>query len=620
MLEDLLSSGDPTVLDDLDVLTDPARLRELARQWYQPAGSVVAAEGNLQLAPRREARRLLLAYLDRPLNPFHEPLVVRLFRRAYKAGDDEVMGRFLLLFDRSLRRKQRSGGKWVMRPSRMLRGRALGDAYIVRMPKGVRVLRLGAQERRDYEAYRLFAVATRLLLRKRAWRYFHRLGRERPQRYVAALAPVLQRCTDGDFKDEPAFLGRWCLLQVLFHHSDSIRPARRGSIWRKVSGSQRQWHEIPPAPAYEPLWTQQPEVLLELATEAPCRMVSLWAGRLLRRQGAEVLGRLSSAELFDRLSGPCAETVHAVAEVLLSRGVPDDVPVETWLTLLAARGEWALLPVLDLCERFLPPQRLALEQAVSLACLPFPLAAERGWRVYVAHHLQRGDADVPVLLRLLNAPVEPLRQEMAETLRRWLAAVEVPAAWLGAFVESPHAGVRAEGLRWVAQDHRLQEPLVWRDLAASSHGDVRNWCLEMLEAFQRGQPRLLGDALPLSAEGLRTLWARVLLTLPPSEAAPASGASLGPRSERHRGWGSPLVLVRQLVARLEWQPGESDVLLPMLAEVLQRSSGAVWQEALAGMVRLVERQPEWEAMVEQEVPGLVLRAPAADVVMDAAVQ
>ena len=309
MVEDLLSQDKPAFLDELDVLTDAKRLRSLARSW------------DFENSP---GRGLLLRYLRRPLNPFHEPLVVRLFLRASRAGDDEVMGAFFVLFDRSLHLHQRRNGKWVVRPTMLKRGLAIGDAYLVTMSQGAganpwtRVLHLTPSQRRDYEAYRLFAVPTRLLLRKRAWSYFNRLARDHPERYVPAMKDLLPRYSDVDAKDEPAFLGCWGLLQVLFHHSDCIRPSRRGSVWRGVGNWGWLYNNLPPAPACELLWQQHPETLLDLAMEAPCRVVSLWAGRLLRKQSSEVLGRLASIEVLVR-------PAHA-SSVLLRGGGFQDVP------------------------------------------------------------------------------------------------------------------------------------------------------------------------------------------------------------------------------------------------------------------------------------------------------
>src|SRR5262245_7744061 len=140
---DLLAEGDPLFLLRLAALTDPARLRALARRWYPCAGP--------------GPRRLLLAYLDGARNAFHEPLVVRLLRAAARAGDDEVMAAFLVLFDRSVRRAPRRDGRGqVSRPTGMPRGLALGDAYVVQTAAGEVVLCLTERQRRDYEAYRLF--------------------------------------------------------------------------------------------------------------------------------------------------------------------------------------------------------------------------------------------------------------------------------------------------------------------------------------------------------------------------------------------------------------------------------------------------------------------------------
>ncbi len=94
LLEEKLERGDASFVDDLRALSDAASLAGFAARWY---------------ADKRPAsRRLLLDYLDRPLNAFrHEPLVKRLFKQAEGAGDDEVMARFMVLFDRSIRRQEK---------------------------------------------------------------------------------------------------------------------------------------------------------------------------------------------------------------------------------------------------------------------------------------------------------------------------------------------------------------------------------------------------------------------------------------------------------------------------------------------------------------------------------
>src|SRR5262245_17455857 len=98
-LQELLERGDPAFVDELRKVDDAEQLASFAASWYQDR--------------RPAARRFLLEYLQRPLNAFrHEPLVKRLFKLAERAGDDEAMAHFLVLFDRSIRRKRRKARRW----------------------------------------------------------------------------------------------------------------------------------------------------------------------------------------------------------------------------------------------------------------------------------------------------------------------------------------------------------------------------------------------------------------------------------------------------------------------------------------------------------------------------
>src|SRR5882757_2682642 len=92
---DLLESGDPAFVDTLRAVHDADALADFAARWLDDR--------------RPDSRRLLFEYLDRPLNAFrHEGLIKRLFTRAEAEGDAPVMARFLVLFDRSIRRVRRT--------------------------------------------------------------------------------------------------------------------------------------------------------------------------------------------------------------------------------------------------------------------------------------------------------------------------------------------------------------------------------------------------------------------------------------------------------------------------------------------------------------------------------
>src|SRR5947209_12377338 len=101
-VEALFEPGAPAFVAELRRCVEADRLATFASRWFADS--------------RPSARQFLLDYLDRPLNAYrHEPLVKRLFKLAEAAGDDEVMARFLVLFDRSVRRARRTRRRYEYR-------------------------------------------------------------------------------------------------------------------------------------------------------------------------------------------------------------------------------------------------------------------------------------------------------------------------------------------------------------------------------------------------------------------------------------------------------------------------------------------------------------------------
>src|SRR5438067_2377111 len=98
----LFQAGSPEFVEMVRQRVNAATLAPFAETWYTDT--------------RIEARRLLFAYLERPLNAArHEPLVKRLFKFADNAGDDAVMARFLVALDRTIRRRRVTARKWNYR-------------------------------------------------------------------------------------------------------------------------------------------------------------------------------------------------------------------------------------------------------------------------------------------------------------------------------------------------------------------------------------------------------------------------------------------------------------------------------------------------------------------------
>lgn len=606
-VEEQFARGDSSFVDALRRVHDADFLGEFAGRWF---------------ADRRpEARRMLRDYLNRPLNAYrHEVLIKRLFKLAETAGDDEIMGCFLVLFDRSLRRVKR---KRRRHESRTVRDRAAAQAIlnqwqregvensacnewrgqfflygiwsqeVILMPRNTTMWRevargwwpregdLGESARRVMERRRLFSVHTRHYLRRRTWRYFRKLGREHPQHYVRAITAALKLYEDTDVADGLAFLDNWGLVHALFHHSPALVAKTNG--WTLVAG--RSLAEVQPAPIYESLWLASPRAFFELLKEARCRPVRMWAIQFLRRDPAKVREAASLEEWLGLLLHEDTEVSSLAAEML--RGIPglSELSLDRWLALLDTPSTAALEILCELIAAYVRPERVSLEQAVRLACSrPLPLA-RLGFSWLQSKRPQIA-AECRALLALAEAEAEPLRPDMV----RWARGVlndspHFQPEWALEFLDGRHADVRAEGWQWLQERSVIGENIeIWQRLLESPYDDVRLRLAASLEERVRGKVLAL-DSDRLNAELLRFLWASVLLNI-------------------HRGGRTKPLVVTQMVRRLERRPDEAKALLPIMSVALRSVRGPEWRAGLAGVVALAQSRPELESLVRQAFPEL----------------
>jgi hypothetical protein len=617
----LYDRGDPLFVAELRRITDADRLGNFAPRWYADA--------------RPEARRLLLAYLDQPLNAFrHEALVKRLFKLAEAAGDDEVMGRFLVAFDRSLRRvlkKQRLSAYRVVETrtaaeamvnvwrqqgyeagywshwARNAEGRYVEQGYrvhkswradVARVPDGTTMPRTPSHTWRGrnprtgerlqveksqapQEGRRLFSLATRRYVRRRAWRYFRKLGKQHPERYVPALAAAMKCYRDEDAADGLALIDNWGLTHALFHHSPVLVAKRNG--WKLAPG--RGLSELAPAPMYEALWRATPRMLLELVTDARSRPVRQWAVHMIRRDHAGLLrALLSYEELFGLLAHHDAAVASLAGEVL--RELPDltVLGVDRLLRLVEDPSPETIDVVCELFAERLGPERVTLEQAARLAASR-PLTAARLGFLWLRAKAPATEGECRALLALAEAQAEPLRPEMVQWARGVLSASpHFQPAWVLDFLDSRHADVRAEGWQWLEADERVRDNVeVWRKLFESPYDDVRLKIVAVLEKRASGAGRIESDRL--DDELLRFVWASVLLNV-------------------QRGGRTKPLVVSQLVRRLERRPDEARSLLPILAVALRSVRGPEWRAGLTAVVTLAERRHELRPVVAEVFPEL----------------
>jgi hypothetical protein len=641
LLQELLERGDPEFVDRLRSVTDADALSQFAERWYAN--------------PSPNARQLLLTYLERPLNAYrHEAIVKRLFKRAEAAGDDAVMARFLVAFDRSIRRVQRTrrhrqqqqvdsrdeaerlaavwrsqGCEWTGFWAMGLTGRRFSvsgtwpEPYLVlpggtTMPRGSMVNQIGFDEvrrryervqapdwvgklelnavkyrdaagppeveRKKLERFRLFSVPTRYYMRRRAWRFFRRLGKIHPGRYVAAISQALECYEDADVNGGLALIDNWGLIHALFHHSPVLVALPGG--W--MLAEDRSLSELEPAPIYEDLWRAAPRTVFDLMVRARCRPVRQWAVRMLGRDRDAARAAVGVEEIIGLLGHDDPEVVEFAVEWLRGADDVSSVSPDRWLAIAETASPLALDFLAEIIARQIDPERISLEAAARLAASrPLPLARlGLGW---LKAKSPTSDDERRGLLALLEAECEPLRTEILAWLRSALAsAPEFHADWPLEFLDSRHADARTEGMSWFRAEPRARDDVIlWQRLMESPYDDVRLALTTDLDARlkQAKGEGTVDLSVALNPDRLRLLWASVLLNV-------------------RRGNRVKPAIVEQVAHRLGRRPEEAELLLPLLAVSLRSLRAPERRAALAAVVRLVEARPESAPLVQKSLPEL----------------
>jgi hypothetical protein len=595
LAEALFQRGDVAFVAELRCVHDAERLAGFAARW---------------LADNRPAaRQLLIEYLSGPLNAYrHEALVKRLFKGAEKAGDDTLMGLFLVAFDRSVRRERKkiTRRKWEQpttraeADSRLKEWSAEGyvgnisnysgrfyvfaskevEAVVARqnaMPRPHKSIRSRNVQVPDSYRLRLekrfvlFRFPTRRYLRRRAWRYFRKLGKSNPERYRAAAVEFLQRYSDAEVDTDIHLLDNWGLVHALFFNSSAlIRPAKG---WELAEG--RSLADLAPAPRFPDVWKSSPQVLLDLLTLANCRTVRQFAAWMLRAHHRDWLDECSITILL-RLVDHADPDVSSIGFELIERHRDlASVPIEAWLARLDSEDLVKLQRLSALLSRRLDPALMTLADIVKVASHRSLPVAQLGFSLL--RRIALTEDSLPALFPLLNADCESLRPELAGWLREALLRVGTPRAeWLLEFVDSKHADVRAIGWKWLQESALKDEPGVWHKLLETPYDDIKGPLVKQLARRVDGAD--LGT--------VRLLWASVLLSI-------------------QRGGRQKPGVVAQVVSRLVGHPGETNQLLPLLAVAVRSLRGPEFRTGLAGVVALLENAPELMPAIATQFPELV---------------
>ncbi len=527
LLEEYFSTGDPRFLKELRNASAAKKLGAFAERWFKDS--------------RPWARERMKEYLDRPIDlPDHKPLVKRLFKLAEAAGDDRAMAWFLAAFDRACRRKS-------------------ADFPVVRL-----------------RPPHPFSAHTRHYLRRRAWRYFRRLGFRDPKRYLAAILEALPLYRDEDCDNGVHFLDNWGLIHVLFHHSDVVFCKTHG--WSVRAG--RALRELKPAPAFPKAWEADPEAPLRLLLGAHARPLRRAAMAMIKERPG-FFAKLPVERLAALFEHPDEEVQALAAELLRTAAGLESAPAELWLRLLEVKS----LPVLDaVCEvmaRAVSPDRFSTAQILALACAPLGPAAKLGIGWLKSRDVPAGELVELARVRAASAA----RDAVALARERMSAAPDFNPEWLIAFLDSMTRGVREAAWEWFAAEERARGRVdLWAKLVESPYDDVRVSIVRHLERFSSAD-RTLQDLL--AGAPMETVWATVLLNI-------------------HRGGRAKRMAASQIAGAIERDPGRSGALLPLLAAAARSIRAPEFRSGLAAVVRAATRRPEVAEQVGRHFPELKL--------------
>jgi hypothetical protein len=557
LLDEQFSSQDPQFVPTLRRVTDDKLLLRYVEKWKSD--------------PRPWAREQVLAFLNGPLDSQADRVIVkRLFKHFESLRDDELMAAFLVAFDRFVRRRRKVRHHYD---------------YQSRTSWQTESLRAKAYDRR------FFSHHTRYSLRRRAWRYFRRMGVQQPQKYCAAIAAALRLYEDEAFAKGENILDSWGLMHALFGKHDALDI---GASHVNLKPG-RDLGELSPAPWFLPLW-QEPQavpILLTLVEQARSRLVRVSAIGLLRRQHGRRLAGVTVDHVIRLLDHADEEVQQFGAELLQGLGNLPSLPIETWLQLLATKNLTALETIAQLMRQHVPADRMSLETAVTLAIArPAPVA--RLGLEFLRPKPIATPADAALLAQLAAAKSSAVAGELATlALARLGEDRFYDVDLIIAFFDSLQREARDGAWMWLLPKSEISnlkseisnsaraynDPALWSRLLESPFDDCR---LKLVEALGvRAAPPGQG------ADRLTPLWCAVLLNV-------------------HRGGRHKPLALRQISDALGEDPARAETLLPVLAVALRSVRAPEARAGLAALVRAADRRPDILPLIGRYLPEVQL--------------
>ncbi|MDB5346292.1 MAG: hypothetical protein JWP89_4669 [Schlesneria sp.] len=562
LVDESFANQDDQFIEQLRTVSNSKYLAGLADRWKKD--------------PRPWAQDQIFQYLTMPLDrPGHHPLVKRLFKHAEENRNHELVGAFLVSFDRLIRRQRRTRYHYDWQTRQSWQEEELFSPRDQILPaKGKAV----PQFRREGQ---LFSYRTRGYLRRRAARYFRRMGFLQPADYVSTVAAALSRYQDQDVARGENILDNWSLMHIAFRYSPALEFTRT----RVKLADGRSLGELVAAPQFEELW-KQPEsaaVLLRLVVQAQSRLVRVWAMQLLKRDHAHTLHSITAAQLLELLDHADEEVQQFGAGLLEMLAGVDSWTIATWLKLLETRSMTALATICQTMSQRVNPQRLSLEQCIGLACARATPVARLGLSWLTERSIKTIE-DQRLLGRLATAQCDAVGADVSRYALAFLGSPEdYRADSVSPFFDSLNAQVRRGAWGWLTpQSAGYDDPELWSRLLETPYDDIRIRLVENLTLrANQAAPRAL------QRQDLSTVWTTVLLGV-------------------HRGGRAKLSALRQISQAISERPERAELLIPVLAVAIRSVRPPEARAGLSAILSAVAARPELEELLGRAIPELRL--------------
>lgn len=571
LLEEYFNNRDNRFLDELNKISSLKKLAGFADTWKKD--------------PRPWARKKIFKYLSYPLDkPGHNALVKRLFKHAEQTGDNELMGAFLVAFDCLVRRVRKKRWRWDMESRSSWGEESLVSPRNTIPPVLFRVhIHPITGKKKKYPVYfrpdaRLFSYHTRNYLRRRAWRYFRKLGFQNPESYPGAISIALKQYKDEDFAKGENILDNWGFVNAAFYNhkalnfgSSNINLAKGAAI-----------SELEPAPRFPELWAKPDSagIIISIILEAGSRMVRVWAIELFRVNHMGSMLPCTLETLTACFNHKDKEVQEFACELLANFPDLNSAPLSFWMNLL----EIPNIEVLDLVCRemikYVNPKLFTLEKCMDLACKRAVPIARLGLRLVQA----RQDILPELLVNLAHAKSEAVAGEITG----WALSIIGNRKYYDheiviEFFDSLVLGTRSAAWEWLIREESdgysggYDDPVLWARLTETPYDDLR---LKLVEHLDK-RITLPGT----DTKSLSFIWCSVL-------------------SGIHRGGRHKLKAVMQLAHAIEKDIEQADNLLPVLSVAVRSIRKPEMRAGLAAIAGMVTRKPEMADKIKIHIPEL----------------